>query len=327
MSPLVPQKYSERLGVIEPDQLEAVAERFGLGRPMHAEPATSEPLGQNVFLDTTAGSFVLRGNPYGYVQLTKERHVARFLHDRSSLAVPWPYEVCDDPSLFGWTYAVMPRLPGEPGGPLWAAQDEDGRLELAEATGDALAMLHEAESAFFGPYDGQLDAFIELDDHTDWFLHRLEHRRTTCRSVNALSTEAERYIDALIERCADALREPFTPVLVHHAFAFENLNFDENGDPSGVFGLSRASLGDGEQDVVRMLRTVDGPDERGAFRDAYTDGEGLPAGSSERLSLYALADWLEAWEHGSRLGWFEGAAFMERTVPIVEAARALGAPP
>lgn len=327
MSPLVPQRYSERLGLIEPDQLQEVAERFGLGRVTNAEPAMHGLFGQNLFLTTTQGEFVLRGNPHGHVQLTKERCVARFIDEGSSLPAPWPYQVCDNPELFGWTYAVLPRLRGTTGTALWEAAEPRRRLALAAAAGEALARLHEADADFFGPYDAQLDAFIELDDFPDWALHRLEHWRNACRSVNALPTEAELYIDTLIEECADALNEPFTPVLVHHDFKLGNLNFEESSagfEPTGVFDLMEAYIADGEEDVVRMLWTLERDDERQAFVGGYTAHHPFRPGASQRLALYSLADWLVIWEYGSRVGWFEDATFMDRAVSIVNKAREMG---
>jgi hygromycin-B 7''-O-kinase len=298
-----------------------------LGRVTDAAPAEHGLFGQNVFLTTTEGEFVLRGNPHGHVQLTKERCVARFIHEGSSLPVPWPYEVCDDTQLFGWTYAVMPRLPGTTGSTLWDEADAGGRLALATASGEALARLHEAHAEFFGPYDAQMDAFIELEDFPDWTLHRLEHWRKACRSVNALSTDAELYIDKLIDECAGALGEPFTPVLVHHDFKLGNLNFSETSsgfEPTGIFDLMEAYIADGEEDVVRMLWGVDRDEERRTFVDAYTAHRPFRPGSSHRLALYALADWLVVWEYGARHGWFDDAIFMDQAAPIVNQAREIG---
>jgi len=324
VSPLEPRKYSERLGVIDPDQLFAVAERFDLGEVTGAEPATRGLFGQNVFLTTSKGRFVLRGHPHGHVQLTKERRVADFIDERSSLPAPWPYVVCDDTELFGWTYAVMPMLEGTTGSILWDAADESGRVGLAAAAGEALARLHEADSDFFGPYDAQLDDFIELDDFSDWALHRLEHWRAACRAVNALPTEAELYIDELIESCAPALSEPFTPVLVHHDFAPGNLNLDsESLEPTGVFDLFEAYIADGEEDIVRMLWNLRTDEQRKAFVDAYTAHYPFRAGAAERLVLYAVSDWMVIWEYGKRVGsWFDDTTFMQTVQPIVRNARA-----
>jgi hygromycin-B 7''-O-kinase len=267
--------------------------------------------------------WVLRGNPHGHVQLTKERVVARLIHERSSLPAPWPYEVSDDTEIFGWTFAVMPCLPGEPGTSLW--EDETRRVALAVATGEALARFHEARGDFFGPYDAQLDGFIAMDDYTDWVLHRLEHWRSACRAVNALGTGAERWLDELIDECAPALGVPFEPVLVHHDFKFGNLAFERAGgayEASGVFDLFEAYLADGEEDIVRMLWMVNRA-ERAAFADAYLAACPLRDGAGERLAIYALSDWLCIWEYGARHGWFDDATFMDRAVPIVRNARAI----
>lgn len=325
---LVPQRYSERLGLIEPEQLEAVAARLDLGAILDAYPAPGGPFAQNLVLETTRGRFALRGNPRGLVQLLKERRVAAFLHGRSSLPVPWPYRVCDETETFGWPYAIVPWLPGEPGAELWSAAGESERVALARASGDGLTRLHEATAESFGPYDAQLDEFIEVDEFADWFGYRLDHWRRACRSVNALSTQAERYIDDELERSEDALREPFNPVLVHHDFTVDNLSFERTGDgfeAAGVFDLFEAFLGDGEEDLVRMLRWLDTDDERAAFVGAYAASIPLGPRAGERLAVYALADFLVAWEHDIKVGSADDeASFVESARPVVERARALG---
>jgi aminoglycoside phosphotransferase (APT) family kinase protein len=144
--------------------------------------------------------------------------------------------------------------------------------------------------------------------------------------VNALSTEAELYLDELIEECAPALDEPFTPVLVHHDFKPGNLNFERTNrgfEPSGVFDLMEAYIADGEEDLVRMLWLVDAAESR-AFVEAYAAHNALRPGAAERLSLYAVADWMVIWEYKLRHGILaEDATFMESVSPIVANARAV----
>jgi aminoglycoside phosphotransferase (APT) family kinase protein len=320
---LEPRKYSERLGVLDAEQLQAACDAFDLGTVTGAEMPPGGLFGQNVILTTTSGRYVFRGNPHGHVQLTKERVVARFIHERSSLPAPWPYEVSDDTETFGWTFAVMPCLPGEPGTSLWEAEDD--RVALAVATGEALTKMHEASGDFFGPYDPQLDDFVEMDDFRDWALHRFDHWRNACRAANALGTDAERYIDEMLDECAPALDVPFEPVLVHHDFKFGNLTFEPRGDgfeASGVFDLFEAYLADGEEDIVRMLWLTNRA-ARTAFADAYVAARPLRDGASERLTIYALSDWMCIWEYGARHGGFEGTTFLDRAVPIVRNARAV----
>ncbi|MEQ4209614.1 aminoglycoside phosphotransferase family protein [Actinopolymorpha sp. B9G3] len=325
---LEPRKYSDRLGVIDADQFQAVADEFGLGRVTNAEPAPGGLFGQVVFLTTTDGQYAMRGNPHGYVQLTKERRVAQIIRERSSLPAPWPYHVSEKTELFGWTYAVMPRLPGRSGSELWNAADDEQRLALARAFGEALGRLHEARSPFFGPYDADLDDFIAMDNFSDWALYRLDVTRTKCRRINALTVEAELFIDSMIDQCAGAFAVPFEPVLVHHDFTLGNVNLAESGRgyaATGVFDLFESYFGDGEEDLIRFLGHVQTDEQRRVFADAYSAHRSLRPGASERLALYALADFLVAWEYGKRNRvWFEDVAFLDAVRPNIANARAIG---
>jgi hygromycin-B 7''-O-kinase len=85
---LKPRKYSERLGVIDGQQLQQACDLFDLGEVERAEPPSAGLWGQNVLLSTTVGEFVLRGNPQSPQQFTKERVVAAAVNARSTLPVP-----------------------------------------------------------------------------------------------------------------------------------------------------------------------------------------------------------------------------------------------
>lgn len=325
---LKPRQYSERLGVIEPDQLQAVADEFAIGRVTDAEPAPGGLFGQIIYLTTTTGQYAMRGNPHGHVQLIKERRVARLIHDRSSLPAPWPYRLSENTERFGWTYAVMPRLPGTTGTQLWDTGNDQHRLSLAAATGEALARLHEITAPFAGPYDPALDDFVPVNDVARWVLDRLDDARTQCRAVNALTAPAEHYIDSLIEHCADALTEPFEPVLIHHDFRPGNLTFQQTGHgitATGVFDLFESYFGDEEEDLVRMLNTVQTDRQRRAFAAAYTTHRPLRPRATERLVIYALADFLIIWGYGKRHHvWFHDADFLDAARPIIANAQTIG---
>ncbi|MDE2993914.1 MAG: phosphotransferase, partial [Chloroflexota bacterium] len=109
-----PHEFSERLGTISPAQFQAALDRFGLGRLVGAEPITLGNFGQNCFLHSTAGAFVLRGAPHYPWQFLEEQLFARLLHEYTPVPVPWPYYVDESAAIFGWPYAIMPRLPGRP---------------------------------------------------------------------------------------------------------------------------------------------------------------------------------------------------------------------
>ena len=58
------REYSKHLGLLSPDQFQAALNRFGLGNFLHAEPIPFGLFGQNVFLTSIVGEFVLRGRPH-----------------------------------------------------------------------------------------------------------------------------------------------------------------------------------------------------------------------------------------------------------------------
>ena len=117
--------YSERLGAISDEQFHAVAERLRIGRFVLAAPTTSGLFGQNVFVTTTEGEFVLRGAPHWVRalhetqwrqedrwQFSKEKYFAEQLHAHTNAPVPWPMLHDETSDILGWPYLVMPRMPG-----------------------------------------------------------------------------------------------------------------------------------------------------------------------------------------------------------------------
>jgi hypothetical protein len=79
---MVAQEYSPRLGTLTPAQFQAALDRFGLGRFLRAAPVPLGLIGQNVFLDSTTGEYVLRGAPHYAWQFPKERFFTHLLHQK-----------------------------------------------------------------------------------------------------------------------------------------------------------------------------------------------------------------------------------------------------
>src|ERR1700743_2538383 len=117
-------RYSERLGVIRDEQFAEACARVGVGRFVRAAPVKSGLFGQNVFLTTSEGEFVLRGAPHWVKsagetewrredrwQFSKETWFVEQLHARTKAPVPWPFihETTDD--IFGWAVIVLQATP------------------------------------------------------------------------------------------------------------------------------------------------------------------------------------------------------------------------
>ena len=56
--------YSQRLGALTPQQFQAALTRSGLGTFVSATPVAQGLFGQNVFVQSTQGDYVLRGVPH-----------------------------------------------------------------------------------------------------------------------------------------------------------------------------------------------------------------------------------------------------------------------
>ena len=93
--------HSQRLGPIDDAQFQTALTRLGLGDFVRAEPVTGGLFGQNVFVTSTQGKWVLRGVPHDDWQLPSERFFARLLHECARVPVPWPYRVDQSYDIFG----------------------------------------------------------------------------------------------------------------------------------------------------------------------------------------------------------------------------------
>ena len=143
--------YSQRLGALTPQQFQATLTRFGLGTFVSATPVAQGLFGQNVFVQSTQGDYVLRGVPHYPWQFPKERFGARLLHERTQVPVAYPYILDASTDIFGWPYLLMPRLHGSsPADHQWTDAE---RLDIAQALGQNLLHLNQLTWPFAGAYD------------------------------------------------------------------------------------------------------------------------------------------------------------------------------
>ena len=307
---LEPREYSKRLGVLTHAQLQAALDRFELGELLEAQPAPSGLFGQNVMLTAKTGEYVLRGAPWPAWQLRLERAAAESIHTRSSVPAPWPYQIEEATELFGWSYALMPRLSG-----LCLASHEaltalsaDERVCVARALGEALAELHRPAWDAIASFDPVRGTFAPLGlPHAEAFRAYTRDWLARCRAASAATTEADvAFVESLIEAAAEALAVPFTPALLHTDFKEDNvvLEHDAAGGwrVTGVFDLQGCCIADGDFDLARFMsaHVVDRPELARAFLAAYASRHGLRPGFDERFRLYLVTDRLILWEYGQR---------------------------
>jgi Ser/Thr protein kinase RdoA (MazF antagonist) len=305
------QRYSDRLGVIADERLQAALERFGLGRLTGTTPITRGLFGQNLFLHTTAGDFVLRGCPHNDQQLHHERFFCRLLHERTTVPVPWPYLIDERDDLFGWSYALMPRMPGiHIDDEARKSLDMDERAAIATAMGGTLAAIGDAVGEH-GRYERARDGIVAdgsaLAEARTWMDERIGDAERCCPATIAPDRA---WIDGIVARGLEALGAPCPATATTTDFGEGNSVVERRDGAwrvSGVFDFFEYGMGDLERSLARPLVGYLGQDARlaRAFLDGYAARRPLRAGARERLAFYALGDRFIIWNYGhSQAKWF-----------------------
>jgi hygromycin-B 7''-O-kinase len=327
----VAREYSKRLGTLSPEQFQAALDRSDLGTFVSAEPVAFGNFGQNVFLTSTRGEYVLRGAPHYPWQFPKERFFTQLLHQHTSVPVPWPYLLDPRDDIFGWSYVIMPHMPGlqliDPAvRRTLSGEDKQG---IARAMGTTLARLHALTWPYSGEYDATTDTIQPLSvDHGEWIISRMRHYLRLAIPLSDRTTDADvAWVEQVIAQGREALAVPCVPCFVMQDYKEGNAVAecrDGTWAISGVFDYMEAYFGDGEADLSRQAAVYADEDVGLArtFVRAYAAqmgaaGRPLRPGSAERFPVYMLLDRLIIWQFGQRHGvwWDAGLCLREWASP------------
>jgi aminoglycoside phosphotransferase (APT) family kinase protein len=304
--------FSNRLGEINNAQLQAALDYFDLGTLTQAEPVPAGLFGQNIFVSSAKGDYVLRGVPHYDWQFSAEQFFAGLLHSKGVKA-PYPYLICNDPKIFGWQFAIMPRLSGlnasDPA--VRADLSLQDRLEIAKALGQNLARMHEVKWKFSGMYSlasGTIEPFTA--SFGEWIKSEMRRNMSLARSYSPVTTAAdEEWLEEKLLQWGEAMEVPFEPCYVHHDYREANsvvARVKDGWVVSGVFDLMEGFFGDGEADLVRQVfNWIENSENLAvptAFVGSYREVSPLRPSYRERLQLYMLNDSLLIWEYFHRPG-------------------------
>ncbi len=325
--------YSERLGAINDLQFEAVAARLNLGRFLKAAPTTSGLFGQNVFVTTTTGEFVLRGAPHWVKgpnetswrqedrwQFTKERFFASQLHERTNAPVPWPMLHDESSDILGWPYLVMPRMPGVcfDERSIRKALPPEHRRDVAVALGETLAEMQRLTGPFagdFGITSISLEPYALGDTQ-----HVIDETRAIVKMAvlhGAMTDDDQVWIEAAVARALEA-KGPRPITFVHGDYKLNNLTVMQSGDGwrvSGLFDLHESRFGDGAIDIARQACSYldTEPELAAVFIDSYLRHVAAAARIEAMLPLYIVNDRMKIWAFftrpDARAAWSEGKSF------------------
>jgi len=319
---------SKRLGPISHEQLSSALARFGCGELRAVEPVPFGLFGQNLFVTSSVGEFVFRGAPHGPTQFPTERFFTRLLHERTSVPVPWPYQVDDSCDFFPWSYVLMPRMQGLQVTDRKVRRDLSGAdlREIARAMAYNLVAMQQVTMPHCARYDPERDIVrpVPVKDHAEWpfnngygdVLEAPAHRELVTARIRRILERARiasdrtttadvEWVEELIEHACAALAVPFTPCFTMEDYKEGNvvLSLARTGwQVSGAFDFMGCYFGDGETDLSRTSAEYfdQDPELAREFLATYLRLRAPRDGFRERFSLYMLLDRLIIWEYIQR---------------------------
>lgn len=327
--------YSQRLGRITDDQLTAACARLGVGNFVRATPVTSGLFGQNVFISTSEGEFVLRGAPHWvaktlggeYVrhdlwQFSKESFFAQRLHEKTRAPAPWPMLFDKTNDIFGWPYLMMPRMPGICFSDKSAnALSREERIGTARALGHGLAEQQRLTGEFAGDFDFSMNLTPYPGGHVAHIVRETRAMAENARKNGRFSTDDDVWLNAVFTRVQALPAEDRPSVYVHGDYKFNNLTLKGKGGNwfvSGVFDLHESRFGDGAIDLFRQICSwLDFNDDEStrAFLSAYRDQTAPDPTLAERMPLYVANDRMKFWDYFTRpetnADWLAGKTFKD----------------
>lgn len=251
-------RYSERLGLITDEQLQAALTKHSLGSLRSTAKIDGGLFGQNLFVTSSAGAFVLRGVPHYDWQFPTEKFFAELLSE-NGIPTPTPYIYDPDLDIFGWEYVIMPRLSGvNISSKLDDKFTDDERIEIAKAQAKMLNKIQQYKFDHFGRFDiVSKEIRSEFTSVFEDISTRTINQLTLANQHNSINTSADdiEWVQILLKEAAVYFKPDYQPTVVLQDYKFENMLVKKAGadfEVSAVFDLMEAYVGHGEADLSRM---------------------------------------------------------------------------
>ena len=250
---------SPKLGEISDEQLQRALYRFNLGELISFTP-TSKGVGQQtLFLQSSTGNYVLKGNPLYPGQFIEEKYYIDHLRNTTTLPVPRLYIVDEAEDILGWSYAIMSRLSGvhlsDPAAYVDLSDTE--REQVASLLADTLAQMQRWKADRFGEYkplEGRIAEFPE--GYTSWLYNRIRYWLSDARNYSMVTDQDIEWMENVLRDAEQAFNELSIPTFVMGDYKLDNLLFQRQGDAwglSGIFDFTTGYFGDGLADVCRIM--------------------------------------------------------------------------
>lgn len=302
---------SNKLAGITNAQLQQMLNRFHLGKLIASNATEKGAMGQTMFVSSSKGDFVLKGNPLYPGQLIEEKYFVENIHKRTNVAVPLPFIIDESKDIFGWSYALMPRLAGEHMNTKQFVERD--KLKIASLLAETLTEFHNWKEDQFGELNPEkLTVKSFQDTYTDWLCNRIRYWLDDAKKYSIITREDIAWVEMMVENSKGAFEKLSSPTFVMGDFKPGNflLASDANGwKISGVFDFTNAYFGDPLSDLIKMLTIYIDKGELDVakyFLSAYLNGKedffGGKEAIKQRINVHMLQQRTLDWGCAKAIG-------------------------
>ncbi|WP_349409864.1 aminoglycoside phosphotransferase family protein [Pseudalkalibacillus sp. SCS-8] len=321
---------TNKLGAISNEQLQWMLDRFNLGKLISSAKTREGVMSQTMFVTSTEGQFVLKGNPLYPGQLQEEKYFVDNLNQNPSIHVPHPYQIDEQEDIFGWSYALMPCLSGEHLQPDWPKQD---KLMVAEALAETLKEMHSWKVEQFGelePSDFQIKSFE--GSYKKWLYDRIRYWLNDAKKYSVITREDFDWVEQVLRSAEESFQELSTPAFVMGDFKPANVLLQKGSKGwtvSGVFDFTNAYFGDPVADLVKMLTIYIDQNQleiAERFLSVYLETPEDKEAYVNRICVHMLQQRILDWGCFKAIGqvtWDDDLPFSKWAAPYIQAATEL----
>lgn len=320
---------SNKLGEVTDDSLQKMLDKFNLGKLILSERTSYGVMGQTMFVSSTEGEFVLKGNPLFPGQFIEEKYFVENIEKRTGVTVPVSYMIDDSEDIFGWSYSLMPRLQGEHLHLLQTLTQEE-KLEIAELVANTLLEFHSWKVDQYGELDTKKLTIKPFENsYTEWLFNRIRFWLDDAKKYSVITSGDEEWVENLLERAKDSFDKIASPTFVMGDFKSENFLLESKStgwEMSGVFDFTNSYFGDGLSDLIKMITMYINNGEQDVARhllSVYFEGREYNEAIKLRIKVHMLQQRVLDWGCAKAMDmvtWDDGLSFSDWVEYYIESA-------
>jgi len=295
---------TNKLGNVTNEQLQKALGRLSLGSLVAAGKTSKGTGNQTLFISSTDGEYVLKGNPLYEGQFAEEKYYIDHLQSLIGMPLPSPYLIDESNDIFGWSYAIMPRLQGAHMNELAAdgALSARDKEQIAEVLARSLRELHSWKAGHFGEYDPLSKEIHPFEGgYKSWLYNRIRYWLEDAKKYSTITSEDAEWAEALLQNAEGAFDSLYSPSYVMGDFKADNILVQNSGrgwEISGLFDFTNGYFGDGLADLTKITAMYVNNGEAGLakrFIRSYMDGANYAEDAVLRLRVHMLHQCVLDW--------------------------------